>query len=224
MLTDITTRGRTASDAFPGARYDGSSGMNKAAFQEGFTEIEHKFALNELFDLNLFRESVLSLNPRNVTALEVRDAYYILDARRDFIFRHRYDQELQHLTAKSFAADTEIRTEINLDLGQHKGDQQETVDAFFEALGVAWKGIIYKAIEVYNYPDCEIVYYEAWRDRHRRLRFVEFEAKNISDRDAALTVIERYKGLTGFEGRPREKKALVEIFFPELACDNHGSD
>lgn len=194
----------------------GAKDMDTSAYRADFAEIEQKFALNELFDPDLFRRSVLSLNPHKSNAIEVRDVYYLLANNGRYIFRHRYDEELQHLTAKSIIPDAEIRTEINIDLGQHKGDQKKTVDAFFETIGVTWQGTIHKRIEVYYFHDCEIVFYEAWRAGRQRLRFVEFEAKDTSDLDAARAVIERYKSLTGFESHPREKRALVEILFPEL--------
>jgi len=109
-----------------------------------FSEIEHKFVVGDDFDLAGFRAAVERLDPTRTTALRVRDRYFLTEAGRRgrFILRHRYDSELHHLTLKSLARDTEVRSEVNLDLGHHAGDQAPAVDAFVERLGVTWRGVI----------------------------------------------------------------------------------
>ncbi len=189
-----------------------------------FKEIEHKFVVGEDFDLEDFRATMRGLGPERTTALAVRDVYYWSEKRPRIIFRHRYDRELQHLSVKSLPGDPEVRLEINLDLGQHRGDQQPAVEAFFRALDVDWRGEIAKEIEVFYFPDCEIVYYRGsagdvplarLRRDARSVACVELEARKQASIGDALEVLARYERLTGFEGRRREARTLVEILFPD---------
>ena len=94
---------------------------------------------------------------------------------RRVLFRHRYDAELHHLTVKGVGADTEMRVEVNLDLGHHRGNQDAQVDAFLDQLGVIWRGTLHKTLEAWYFPDCEVVYYEALASSGS-VRCVEFEA------------------------------------------------
>ncbi len=182
-----------------------------------FREIEHKFVVGEDFDLEEFRATMRGLGPARTTALAVRDVYYWSELHPRVIFRHRYDRELQHLSVKSLGEDSEVRVEINLDLGQHRGDQQPAVEAFLETLDLAWRGEIDKQIEVYYFPDCEVVYYRAsarLRRDPRSVACVEIEARQQASIGDALEVLARYEQLIGFEGRRRTDRTLVEILFP----------
>lgn len=181
-----------------------------------FQEIEHKFLVGEGFDLEAFRATVRGLGPTRTTALPVRDVYYLSDRHPGYVFRHRYDRELQHLSVKSLERDPQVRLEVNLDLGQHLGDQQPAVEAFLGALEVAWRGEVHKEIEVFTFPDCEIVYYSA-SSGSRVVRCVELEALEKTSVDAALEVLRRYERLTGFEHRERTRKAVVELLYPSIA-------
>ena len=181
-----------------------------------FQEIEHKYVVGDGLDLEDFRHRVQRLEPIKANALAVRDVYYLTKHQPTYIYRHRYDLELQHLTAKSLESDSQVRVEINLDLGQHRGDQQAVVEAFLETLEVVWRGVVQKDIEVYYFPDCEIVHYEA-RAGSRSVRCVEFEARDETSIDDAIAVLHRYRKLTGFEDRRRTAKTVVEILFPPLA-------
>ena len=178
-----------------------------------FQEIEHKFVVGDDFDLAALRRTLLRHGPAKTTSLAVRDVYYATEHQPGYIYRHRYDRELQHLSVKSLEADAEIRLEVNLDLGQHRGDQQAAVEAFLATLGVAWRGEIHKQIEVFYFPDCEVVYYQASADS-RSVRCVEFEAVHASSILAAKDVLEKYEKLAGFAHRRRTTKTLVEILFP----------
>ena len=116
---------------------------------------------------------------------------------------------------KSRGGDTQVRLEVNLDLGQHKGDQRDAVERFLGVREIAWRGTLFKDIEVYYFADCEAVYYEA-RASERSLRCVELEAIAQTSLDDAIQVIRRYREATGFGGARREKKPLVELLFPAL--------
>ena len=183
-----------------------------------FKEIEHKYVVDDRFDLQRFRDVLARLGPIRTHAIRVRDRYYLTEgggARRCLI-RHRYDAELHHLTVKALEADTEIRVEVNLDLGHHAGDQDALVDAFMDRLGVLWSGTLHKDVEVWYFPDCEVVHYEA-STPSRSVRCVEFEATRKSSVDDALATIERFERTTGFEGAVRSRLSLPQILFPDLA-------
>lgn len=180
-----------------------------------FTEVEHKFVLDEAFDLAAFGRSLEALGPQRHSALKVRDRYFLTgDGRaRHYILRHRFDEELHQLTIKSLASDPEVRDEINLDLGHHAGDQAAGVDAFVARMGVTWSAALQKDLHVWYFPDCEVVHYVATAG-DQVVRCVEFEAIGQASISQALAVIERYERATGFQGEQRSRKSLVDLLFP----------
>ncbi len=184
-----------------------------------FTEIEHKFVAGDDFDLARFRAAVERLHPTRTNALRVRDRYFLTEAGRRgrFILRHRHDPELHHLTLKSLARDTEVRSEVNLDLGHHAGDQAAAVDAFVERLGVTWSGVIDKDLTVWYFPDMEVAHYRASTGA-RAVECVEFEATRKRSLAAALHTVERYERATGFGDATRSRRSLPQILFPEVAA------
>ena len=182
-----------------------------------FTEIEHKFVVGDDFDLTRFRAAIERLHPTRTIALRVRDRYFLTEAGRRgrFILRHRYDSELHHLTLKSLARDTEVRSEVNLDLGHHAGDQASAVDAFVERLGLSWSGVIVKDLTVWDFPDMEVAHYRA-STGPRAVECVEFEATRKDSLAVALRTVERYERATGFGGATRSRRSLPQILFPEI--------
>ena len=182
-----------------------------------FKEIEHKYIVDEQFDLQRFRNVVTALGPTRKSMIHVRDRYYLTEGgkTRRFLMRHRYDAELHHLTIKTIEADSEVRVEVNLDLGQHAGTQEAQVEAFLAQLGVLWSGTLQKALEVWYFADCEVVYYEA-SSASRAVRCVEFEATRKESLEAALETVERFERATGFEGASRSRLSLPQILFPDL--------
>jgi adenylate cyclase class IV len=184
-----------------------------------FKEIEHKYIVDDRFDVQRFRDTVATLRPARTASIRVRDRYYLTEAgrARRFVIRHRYDAELHHLTVKTLDPDTEVRDEVNLDLGHHAGDQQPQVEAFLGQLGVEWSGTLHKDLEVWDFPDCEVVYYHASTDR-RSLRCVEFEATRKDSLTAALETVGKYERATGFDPARRSRRPLLELMFPEIAA------
>ncbi len=181
-----------------------------------FKEIEHKFVVGDEFDLASFRARMRGLSPTETVVLSVRDVYYWSKHHPEVIYRHRYDRERQQLTAKSLQPDPEVRVEINLDLSQHRGDQQQAVAAFLETLDVGWRGEIRKEIEVFYFADCEIVYYRA-SAATRSVACVEFEARRPDSIGDALEILRKYEERVGFKQRRRTAKTLVELLFPRIA-------
>lgn len=182
-----------------------------------FMEIEHKHVVGEGFDLDRFRQLVQGLHPIRSGTVRVSDRYFLTEGGRSrrFLFRHRYDTELHHLTIKALEEDAEVRVEINLDLGHHAGSQDAQVEAFVGQLGVVWSGTLHKDLEVWYFEDCEVVYYNA-STAVSSVRCVEFEATNARSLDEALEVVRRFECATGFEGSSRSQRSLPQILFPEL--------
>ena len=182
-----------------------------------FKEIEHKFEVADDFDLDRFRGRVMALRPVRTNAIQVRDRYFLTETgqQRRFLLRHRLDNEIQQLTLKSLSDDTEVRDEINLDLGHHAGDQSLAVDAFVHHLGVRWSGTITKDIAVWYFDDCEVVHYRATAGA-RAVRCVEFEATRKDSVADALAIVERYERATGLHGFTRSRASLPQLLFPEL--------
>jgi hypothetical protein len=182
-----------------------------------FIEIEHKYVVDESFDVQRFREVLSGLGPTTTSTIRVRDRYYLTEGgrARRFLIRHRYDAELHQLTIKALEDDTEARTEISLDLGQHAGSQDAAVAAFVDRLGMLWHGTLHKDLEVWYFPDCEVVYYVAATDE-RAVRCVEFEATRKESLADALEIVARFERATGFDGETRSRRSLPQMLFPGL--------
>ena len=182
-----------------------------------FTEIEHKFVVDNQFDLAVFGRALDALGPTRRTSLHVHDRYFLTEDGRAkrYVIRHRFDAELHQLTIKSLAADPEVRDEISLDLGHAAGDQAAQVDAFVARMGVTWSGVLQKDIDVWYFPDCEVVYYVA-SSGERTVRCVEFEATVKPSVAEALAIVERYERATGFVAANRSLQSLVDLLFPNI--------
>jgi len=188
-------------------------------------EIEHKFIVEAQFDLDGFKRAVRSLSPSHETDIEVRDVYYVPSTRTPCVLRHRYDRELQHLTMKSLGTnDSEVRTEVNLDLGQHNGDQSAAVQAFLAPFDIIWSGGLRKHVTAFYLPHCEIVHYTATAasaidnekggvegSQRPVIRCIEFEAVDCTSIEEALAVIKKFEGNLGFDPAHRSKKSLFEL-------------
>ena len=184
-----------------------------------FTEIEHKFLVDDQFNVARFDQTLRGMGPEKTTSLQVRDRYYLTAAGQTggFLIRHRFDPELHHLTLKAVEPDTEVRSEINLDLGHHAGDQQAAVDAFLDRLGVRWRGTLHKDLQVWQFPDIEVVHYRATTETHT-VHCVEFEATHKPSLSDALATVHRYEQATGFDARDRCRLSLPQMLFPEIAA------
>lgn len=181
-----------------------------------FTEIEHKFVVDDAFDRAAFARALDAMGPERRSSVQVRDRYFVTEdgrARR-YVLRHRFDEEIHQLTIKSVETDPEVRDEISLDLGHHAGDQAAQVDAFVGRMGVAWSGVLQKDLTVWYFTDCEVVYYEA-SSGDRRVCCVEFEATLKTSVPDALAVVARYERALGFDPATRSVASLVDLVFPD---------
>ena len=100
---------------------------------------------------------------------------------------------------------------------QHSWYQAAQVESFVERLGLVWNGTIHKDVEVWYYPECEVVRYEATTES-RRITCVEFEALEKDSVDGALGTLERFERATGFLGQSRSHLSLPQLLFPEFAA------
>jgi hypothetical protein len=180
-----------------------------------FTEIEHKFIVDESFDVADFGRRLDALGPTRRTSLPVRDRYFLTaDGRaKRYVIRHRFDDEIHQLTIKTLSADPEVRDEITLDLGHHAGAQEAQVEAFVGRMGISWSGTIEKHLHVWYFPDCEVVHYVA-SSGARHVGCVEFEATIKRSVPEALAIVERYERATGFDAATRFRQSLPELLFP----------
>ena len=105
--------------------------------------------------------------------------------------------------------DNEVRTEINLELGAARS-QADAVKAWMGVIGALPGYGIVKQIRVFDFPDCEVVYYEA---NHKALRVccVEFEAKYAASEEEGLATLQRYEQQFGFVAERREKVNLFDL-------------
>jgi len=182
-----------------------------------FKEIEHKFVVDDGFDVAAFDRRLEACGPLRRNSLSVRDRYFLTgDGRaRGYVIRHRFDTELHQLTIKTMADDPEVRDEISIDLGHHAGPQDAQVDAFVGHLGIVWSGVIKKDLTVWYFPDCEVVHYVA-SGSGRVVTCVEFEATRKVSVAASVEILERYEGATGFDSAERCRQSLPEILFPDV--------
>jgi len=87
------------------------------------------------------------------------------------------------------------------------------VDAFVAAQGIVWQGTLWKDLEVWHFPDCEVVHYVATTD-NRQVHCVEFEATTRTTLEEALSVVARYEQATGFATAVRTPASLVDLVWP----------
>lgn len=180
---------------------------------ETHLEIEHKFVLEPDFDRDAFFQSVTALHPSRIRSAQVVERYYLTEATPKLIYRHRYDENNQDLTYKTFGdGDIEIRREVKLVLDLRIGNQEESVRAFLEPLGMTWQGGLNKQLQVFDFADCEIVYYEA-RTADKTVTCVELEALSADGVESALATLASYEQRLGFGNRQRSRRSLFELLF-----------
>tara|TARA_B110000503_G_scaffold130354_1_gene203660 strand:- start:1780 stop:2340 length:561 start_codon:yes stop_codon:yes gene_type:complete len=174
-----------------------------------FLEIEHKFVVDSTFNLDSFVAGVRALAPLVEKQVQVRDTYFLPSQQPDFIYRHRMDEEIQQLTVKSRGKGNEVRTEINLDLGALPS-QEDAVNAWMQLIGASQGHVIEKTIWVFEFPDCEVVHYQA-RSGERSVVCVEFEAVGAISTEAALATLLKYESQLGFDGEARTRMNLFDL-------------
>lgn len=182
-----------------------------------FLEIEHKYLVTSEYDVNFLIKKLNELKPRKITDVDVSDTYFISSLSPKVVLRHRIDKELQQLTIKSFGNSTEVRQEVNLDLGDHKGDQFANAKAFCKALGFSWHGSLRKAVKAFYFDDCEVVFYTATA-ADRRFNCLELEAVDPKSLDSALRTLKKYETYLGLNPSRRCDESLFELVFPEQAA------
>ena len=179
-----------------------------------FLEIEHKFVLPDDWCLDSFLELVKDLKPQRSDEISVEDRYFVTKALPGHVYRHRIDEQIQHLTVKSLEQDSAVRLEVNLDLGLHRGDQALAVEAFLKPLGILWKGILTKHVRVFYFADAEIVHYTA-RYKGKQISCVEIEAKHPKTVNDALAIIENFTSMLRLDRSMRSDLSLFHLLLQE---------
>ncbi len=175
-----------------------------------YLEIEHKYLVQEDFDLDRFAEVLRELGATGPKKIQVRDTYFHRRGVDQAIFRHRIDAELHQLTVKSRPEDAEIRREVNLDLAGP--DAVEAVAAFLAAgWGTCEVVPLVKELAVWELPGCEVVHYTARRSDGFAVRCVEFESTAPCSPAEAVDVLERVGRACGFEPAGRTPHSLFYL-------------
>jgi len=176
-------------------------------------EIEHKFLIDNQFDKEVLFSALIRQQPERIASAQVSETYFITQSTPKIIYRHRYDEKNQDLTYKTFGAgDIEVRQEVRLALAA--GNQVELVRAFLAPLGIRWVGELTKALDVFEFADCEVVYYVA-RTEDKVITCVEFEALGIESVESARATLRRYEEQFGFADKVRCRRSLFEILFQD---------
>lgn len=176
-------------------------------------EVEHKFIVDEQFDRTAFFSRIETLGPLKYVHTQVDETYFLTESTPELIYRHRYDEAHQDLTYKTFRqGDIEIRKEVRLALDSHSGNQQAHVEAFLAPLRIRWQSELKKTLWVYDFADCEIVYYIA-STVDRTVICVEFEALQSTSTDEAVATLRSYEERLGFADKIRSRRSLFELLF-----------
>ncbi len=187
-----------------------------------FLEIEHKFLVDQDFDPSAFFRKVREFGPESDYETSVEDTYYLVRRLPNYVFRHRCDKFIQQLTLKSLAGDNEARTEVNLDLGHHKGNQGIAAKAFLEPLGILWSGILLKNVQVFYFPDAEVVYYEA-RFQDRLQKCIEVEVRKPPSMAHAKGVLSSWESALSLDSNRRSRLSILELLvLPSLTAEIRG--
>lgn len=176
---------------------------------KSFKEFEHKFLVDENFDKDSFFKKLKSLGKPIEKHLVVTDTYLALAGKESFIFRHRHDEEIQQFTVKSYGGDTRDRLEINLEL-LNDTSQKDAVVAFLQTIGEVTSHGILKIVDIFDFPDCEIVHYKA-EAGGKTVYCVEFEAVGVETYEEAAKIIGRYASATGFGHLERCEISLFDM-------------
>jgi predicted adenylyl cyclase CyaB len=184
----------------------------------GTLEIEHKFVVEEDFDVNSFFKNVRSLSCDKEFSTEVTDTYYFNRANRDFVLRHRKDDRIEQLSYKSTGTDAEIRTELNLNLAMGK-NSVEIIAQFCQRMGLNESAPLKKSVRVFEFSDVEIVHYVASLGQVK-VRCVEFESTKHSSPEMAKQNIRNYEAQLGFDAQKRESRSLFDLLVLPLVAQN----
>jgi hypothetical protein len=178
-------------------------------------EIEHKFLIDNKLDKARLFSALNRHQPKRVASAQVIETYFLTQATPNLIYRHRYDENNQDLTYKTFGAgDIEVRQEVRLALTLTAGNQVEQVRAFLAPLGIRWQGGLTKSLEVFEFADCEVVHYVAKTD-DKVITCVEFEALSVESVESARATLLRYEEQFGFADKARCRQSLFELLFQD---------
>ena len=94
--------------------------------------------------------------------------------------------------------------------------QESAIIAWMKLVGTSEGYPIEKAIWVFEFPDCEIVHYEA-RHGDKSVACVEFEAIGASSEEEAIATLNRYENQLGFDPKTRTRINLFDLLVPQTS-------
>jgi adenylate cyclase class IV len=142
------------------------------------------------------------------------------------IVRHRFGNHNNELTLKQGVTppndknSTANRIEINLQLSSET--DVEMVNAFYQLLGYQFDYKILKKSHIFDFGDCELVYYIVYSVESKRVtrasnekyteigRYIEIEAKS-DNLNESFKIINKYEKILGFNQDQRLNKSLYEL-------------
>lgn len=174
-----------------------------------FLEVEYKFVLPDEATFEHFCSLITTMSPSRHSHVSTTDTYYVLDSNPGFIYRHRFDQELQQLTVKSLTQDPSVRMEVNLEL-KTDGNQGDAVQNFLQTFGIKAQSSLTKDLYVFYFPNIEIALYRA-RAGQRELLCLEIEVTNFDDISSGKNELNKWCQKIGVNSEARETRSLFEI-------------
>ncbi len=144
-----------------------------------FTEIEHKFVVDDGFDLAAFGRALDALGPSRRTSLQVRDRYFLTRDGRAGATSSATASTWSCTSSRSsrWCPIRKCATRSSSTSAAGTAIRPTQVDAFVARMGVTWSGVVQKDLDVWYFPDCEVVHYVA-SSGSRTVRCVEFEARH----------------------------------------------
>ncbi|MFC3909734.1 hypothetical protein ACFORL_11700 [Legionella dresdenensis] len=185
-----------------------------------FVEVEHKFCFSDEQSLKSQEAAIMQLHPLQDYEVDVAERYFIIDGLRNFVVRHKVDDDKQSLTLKAFelGKDAETRMEIDIPLAQEKGDQLPAVEKFLAVFGDYEEYRLTKHLKVFNFAEAEVVLYQAACE-DREVYVMEIESCKARKKQA-LQHIKQFEQQLGLDASKRETRCLFELlFFPEAVSD-----
>lgn len=183
-----------------------------------FNEIEYKYAADNI-SLNYFKYKCESIYKNdnisyyniynNLKYIVSNDYFYNAKDSNINILRYRVDNKstYQEVTIKKNTGESiSNRIEVNIKVDSDK----ETIDNFFELLGYRYEYSIKKESYIYDFKNCECVYYTVYKNGVSVGNFIEIEAKcdNIKD---SYDIINKFEHDLGLDGNIRLNDSLYEL-------------
>ena len=182
-----------------------------------FIEIEYKYKIDANKRL-AFKDLVKDIEGISFVYIESYDIYY---TRSDGEFlRYRYSEDKKQKRAeitykkKSIESNNVIREEVNLRVD---ANDFETVDKFITGLDYKYNVKVFKACDIYETNEVQIVFYSVQDEENNWQSFVEIEVREgtFSTEEEGVEIMRKYEKLLeplGITYQNRLSKSLYEMY------------